>query len=147
MSEFKSGTVIERGTRMTGKQLQPRPRTCQYPLDDNGTICGCTFMGIGRQAHCPDHSTDIAKAELTAMKNGLAPVFDENGKRFKVGEVNLKIKHEYTTSQKMVRKCDCCNTEYEIIVTPGQIEYPRWCGEHRNEFKRNLFLKRMKNDQ
>lgn len=40
-----------------------------------------------------------------------------------------------------------CTQNYTVQVFPRQTTYPKYCDEHRNEFKRELFLRKKKGKQ
>jgi hypothetical protein len=55
--------------------------------------------------------------------------------------VNIKnqtIQHPYTEVTITVMPChlEGCNNQFEVKLYPRQFVYPKYCGEHRNEFKR-----------
>jgi len=56
---------------------------------------------------------------------------------------NQTIKHNYTSPICIMMKCklDGCNKEFEIKILPSIYIYPRYCQDHRNDFKRALFIK------
>lgn len=89
--------------------------------------------------------------EEKILSNGLAIRFCKEHKKAKYRKKkeekkeneNQKIKHSNNTSVKIISKCqlDGCNNEFEIILLPRVYTYPKYCPEHRNEYKRKLFLK------
>ena len=52
--------------------------------------------------------------------------------------------HNYTES--VVRNCECqllgCIKTFELTLIPNQVLYPKYCGEHRSEFRRANFIRR-----
>ena len=60
-------------------------------------------------------------------------------------EVNLEINHENKEpkEEQVVCSLDGCNALYNIMLFPKQTIYPKFCPEHRNEFKRSTFMKNM----
>ena len=64
---------------------------------------------------------------------------------------NIIFRHNYTESMDLTFKCclEGCNETFTIRVFPKQYIYPRFCDEHRNDFKRANFLRimsKLKND-
>jgi hypothetical protein len=55
---------------------------------------------------------------------------------------NQNIKHSYKTATVIIGKCqlDGCGKDFEILVIPNIFVYPKYCPEHRNQFKRERFL-------
>lgn len=60
---------------------------------------------------------------------------------------NMYLKHSYNSSVEVKFKCclDGCDNVYSIKLFPKQYVYPRFCLEHRNDFKRNNYLRTQKN--
>jgi hypothetical protein len=55
--------------------------------------------------------------------------------------VNIKnqtFKHTYTEVVTMVMDCalEGCTHQFEVKIYPRQFIYPKYCPEHRNEYKR-----------
>ena len=59
---------------------------------------------------------------------------------------NQTIVHKFTDPVKMVLTCDLggCNEEFTITIQPKTSVYPKYCKEHRNPFKREMFLLQQK---
>ena len=101
-----------------------REKRCQYPG------CGKIFFGIHISKYCPEHREDRYRIR----------------KRTKPEDVNLKnqtFKHTYTEVVNMVMTCDLegCENQFEVKVFPRQYVYPKYCAEHRNEYKRMRHLR------
>ena len=58
---------------------------------------------------------------------------------------NIIFRHNYTESMDLTFKCclEGCDEKFTIKVFPKQTVYPRFCMEHRNDFKRENFLRIM----
>jgi hypothetical protein len=96
-----------------------REKKCQYPG------CGKIFFGIHISKYCPEHRQDRYRIR----------------KRTKPEDVNIKnqtFKHNYTEVVTMVLECalEGCNNQFEVKIYPRQYVYPKYCPEHRNEYKR-----------
>ena len=117
------------------KHQKEKLRPCAFP--------GCTemFFAKGKQKYCDEHRKPEHRSQLYGKAPGETPVFDNDGKYIHADDLNLVIKHTYVEAQKLMVCCACCGTPYEIAVIPRQYVYPKYCFEHRNEFKRNLYLK------
>jgi len=101
-----------------------REKTCQYPG------CGKVFFGIHISKYCPEHRQDRYRIR----------------KRTKPEDVNIKnqtYKHNYTEVVTRVQECDLegCENQFGIKIYPRQYVYPKYCPEHRNEYKRIRHLK------
>jgi len=61
---------------------------------------------------------------------------------------NQIIKHDFNDSVKMVLPCQLegCQEEFTVVVYPKIFVYPKFCKEHRNEFRRELHLKRLEKE-
>jgi hypothetical protein len=81
---------------------------------------------------------DVEKAILADMaKPGTTPLIE------RVTRHNQIILHNY---RKAVEKtCDCqllgCRQEFPVTLIPNQVLYPKYCVEHRSEFRRENFLR------
>jgi len=106
-----------------------REKKCQYPG------CGKVFFGIHISKYCPEHRQDRYRIR----------------KRTKPEDVNIKnqtYKHSFTEVMEMKMECalEGCEQQFEIKVYPRQYVYPKYCNEHRNEFKRIRHLTRIGRD-
>lgn len=80
---------------------------------------------------------DVEKAILAEMVKPGSPLIE------RVTRNNQIILHNF---RKAVEKiCDCqllgCRQEFAITLVPNQVLYPKYCTEHRSEFRRGNFLK------
>ena len=57
---------------------------------------------------------------------------------------NQIILHNYR--QATERRCECrllgCPESFDVTLIPNQVLYPKYCEDHRSEFRRENFLKR-----
>ena len=92
--------------------------------------CGVEYVGRGKSKYCPEHSK--AKYRKVLYKQN-----DNNG------EGIVRIEHTEFYAKSVTRTCglEGCNNEYDIILLPQLYEYPAYCEEHRNSFKRERFIK------
>jgi hypothetical protein len=51
---------------------------------------------------------------------------------------NQSFRHSFTEVSTMVMDCalDGCENQFEVKIYPRQYIYPKYCPEHRNEYKR-----------
>lgn len=63
-------------------------------------------------------------------------------KEIQESTVNQIIKHSYKHPLVVVGECQLegCGQKFDILIVPNTYIYPRYCPEHRNEFKRKRFL-------
>jgi len=58
-----------------------------------------------------------------------------------IGIDNIIFKHTFTQSTDIVMSCKICNRDYAVTIIPKQQIYPKYCKEHRNEYKREQYKK------
>lgn len=118
----------------TSRKEQPlKERVCGFP--------GCSekFMGRGKTKYCDEHRKPDYRSQLYSKPKGESAVKDNDGNFIHTDDVNLTIKHSYVEAHKMEQLCACCGEPYHITVIPSQFTYPKYCEEHRNEYKRNRY--------
>lgn len=60
----------------------------------------------------------------------------------KTEDINNKIiEHEFRIPTKITIYCELCGNPFEILLRPAFKKYPKYCEDHRNEYKRELYLK------
>ena len=101
-----------------------KEKKCQYPG------CKTIFYGIHISKYCVEHRKDKYRIR----------------KRTKPEDVNLKnqtIQHKYTTVVEQTISCalEQCENQFTIKVFPRQYIYPKYCPDHRNEYKRERHLR------
>lgn len=106
-----------------------REKKCLYPG------CGKIFFGIHISKYCPEHRQDRYRIR----------------KRTKPEDVNIKnqtFKHSYTEVVTMVMNCSLegCNHQFEVKIYPRQYIYPKYCPDHRNEYRRIRLLQQIGRD-
>jgi hypothetical protein len=109
---------------MAGKPQKMKQKMCDFPN------CDAEFIGRGKAKYCEEHRKAKYRKELY-KKN------DNSGSGI------ICIEHSEVYARPIIRTCglEGCTNEYEIILIPRLFEYPNFCEEHRNEFKRDMFLK------
>jgi len=89
--------------------------------------------------------------DKTIETNGYAAKFCKEHKKVKYREIKEKvvdnnnqvIEHNYKITTKMMIKCQLegCNNEFEITISPRTFIFPKFCENHRSEYKRKMFNK------
>jgi len=82
--------------------------------------CENTFMAYPHARFCDFHKDISTRPKEKKVEENTMFIFKGNFKE--------KVLIE--------RGCDCCGHPYRIEVYPGREDYPRFCEEHRSEYKR-----------
>lgn len=108
------------------KKKRIKLKICQEPG------CGREFWGHPIAKYCELHR-DI-KLRQKQKKNVES-----------IEAKNIIFRHNYTEAMDLTFKCclEGCNELFTIKVFPKQTVYPRFCMEHRNDFKRENFIRIM----
>ncbi len=106
------------------KKKRIKLKVCQEPG------CGREFWGHPIAKYCELHRDIKQRAK--------------HKKEFESVEVkNMVFKHNYTEVLDLEFLCclEGCDQRYTVKVFPKQFVYPRYCMEHRNDFRRANFLR------
>jgi hypothetical protein len=104
----------------------------------------CSFPGCkvkqkmtGKAVYCTEHRKRKYRKIIDANK-----IADKKAEH-EARNTNQLLKHKYTESTILRMKCaiDGCNNEFEIKVYPNLFVFPKYCPDHRNPYRRELFLK------
>ena len=108
------------------KKKRIKLKVCQEPG------CGREFWGHPIAKYCELHR-DIKQRQK--QKKDI-----EN-----IESKNIIFRHNYAEAMDLEFKCclEGCNNTFTIRIFPKQYVYPRFCMEHRNDFKRANFLRIM----
>ena len=103
-------------------------KICQEPS------CGIEYIGHPISKYCELHQNVRMRIR----------------KRRKFENINVKnqtLKHSYTECVDMEFICALpgCEQSFKTKIFPKQHTYPKYCEEHRSEYKRELFLREHKN--
>lgn len=86
-----------------------------------------------------ERDTNVEKAILSEMRKPQSNLID------RVTQHNQIILHNY--SQGVERQVDCqligCRHSFALSLIPNQVLYPKYCEEHRSEFRRQNFLRKI----
>ncbi|MFP4520810.1 MAG: hypothetical protein ACLFQK_01565 [Fibrobacterota bacterium] len=98
-------------------------KVCQEPG------CGKEFVGHPIRKYCDFHRI---LSNRKRKKVEYEPV-DTHNKIFR---------HKYIDTVRMEFTCELegCDKKYSVDIIPRQYIYPKYCVEHRNEYKRKLFI-------
>ncbi len=81
---------------------------------------------------------NVEKAILAAMLKPSSPLLE------RVTLHNQILVHNF--KQAVERGCECqligCTQSFAITLVPNQVLYPKYCDDHRTEFRRKEFLRR-----
>ncbi len=109
------------------KKKRIKLKVCQEPG------CGREFWGHPIAKYCELHRDIKQRAK--------------HKKEFESVDVkNMVFKHNYTEVLDL-EFCCCligCDSKYMVKVFPKQFVYPRYCLEHRNDFRRANFIRMQK---
>jgi len=106
------------------KKKRIKLKVCQEPG------CGREFWGHPIAKYCELHR-DIKQRQK--QKKDIDSIESKN----------MIFRHNYAEVIEVNFKCclDGCDAMFPIKIFPKQFVYPRFCMEHRNDFKRNNFLR------
>lgn len=112
---------------MAGKPQKLKEKICAFPG------CDVVFIGRGKAKYCEEHRKAKYRKDLYKKNDN-------------VGDGIVIIEHNEVYSIHVSRVCslDGCDNEYELILIPRIFEYSNFCEDHRNEYKRNLFIQQGK---
>jgi hypothetical protein len=93
--------------------------------------CGKEYIGHPISKYCELHR-DIANRARKIKE--FEPVHVKN----------FVFKHGFTdvTEMELICQLDGCNNKYTVKIYPKQHIYPKFCGVHRSEYKRESLRKR-----
>lgn len=103
----------------TRRSQKKREKRCLYP------DCGKIFFGIHIAKYCEEHREDRYRIRKRATPED-------------VNKKNQTIKHEFTEVITQIMQCGLeeCNVDFDVKIFPRQYIYPKYCPEHRNEYRR-----------
>ncbi len=109
--------------RVKGTPQKLKKKKCAFPG------CGDVFVGRGKAKYCEEHRKPKYRKEL----------YKQNDNK---GEGIVIIEHDNPYATKTVRVCglEGCDCEYKLTLVPRLFEYPNFCMEHRNEYRRKRFI-------
>lgn len=110
------------------KKTKVKLKVCQEPG------CGKEFWGHPITKYCELHRD-------MRMRKRKRRVYED------VDVKNQVFKHNFNETTQVEFTChlEGCEKKFIINVLPKQTVYPKYCEEHRNDFKRELFLRQRKN--
>lgn len=116
---IEDGMDITCTHRYEKKKLKP----CQYP------DCQKWFTGTGFSKYCTEHR----KREYRKFIDKL------NKKEIIKEDFNQIYNHELQKPELITFLCPLCNIQFQVKIYPNIFVYPKYCDNHRNEYKRKLW--------
>jgi len=86
-----------------------------------------------------ERDNNVERAILSEMKKPSSKIID------RVTLHNQIILHNFNTEIEQTVTCQlmgCCQN-FSMTLIPNQLLYPKYCEEHRSEFRRQNFLRQM----
>lgn len=110
-------------------------KKCAFP--------GCkeVFLGTGKSKYCEEHRLRKYRKIIDAKKLEAKKAEEELNNPNQI----LNHKHENAVVVKMKCQLEGCNNHFEITMLPKIFVFPKFCENHRNFWKRKMFL--MKNKE
>jgi hypothetical protein len=95
--------------------------------------CGKSFRGIGPTRYCKEHRTVEARQHMSRLYAA-----KKKEARLQVDDQNQVISHKFITAAMKTCVCalDGCDETFDIKILPHVNVYPKYCAEHRSEWKR-----------
>jgi len=111
------------GDQVRGKPQKLKKKNCAFPG------CNIEFIGRGKAKYCDEHRKAKYRKEL----------YKKNDNE---GEGIVTIEHDEVYAKNIERECglDGCCSEYTLTLVPRLSEYPNFCIEHRNAYRRERFI-------
>jgi hypothetical protein len=107
-----------------GKPQKLKKKNCAFPK------CNVEFIGRGKAKYCDEHRKAKYRKELYKKNDN-------------DGEAITTIVHDECYAKTIERECglDGCEETFKITLIPRLGEYPNFCPDHRNPYKRSRFVK------
>jgi hypothetical protein len=111
--------------------MKKKYKPCEYPE------CGRTFIGTPQMRYCPLHSS-VKNRHLLSLLRSTAKNTPEN--------YNQHITCNSPGPVELVFRCALrgCMEEFAVTVTRDTKIYPRFCEQHRTEYRRTHFSQKAK---
>ena len=110
------------------KTQKLKEKVCQFPG------CGDIFIGKGKAKYCEEHRKAKYRKELYKQNDN-------------DGEAIIRIEHHELYATHVTKTCELegCDETFDILLVPRVYDYPRYCEEHRNSYKRAMYRKMLNN--
>lgn len=95
-------------------------KPCQFPG------CKGQFHGRGYSKYCDEHRKKEYRKVIDKMNRKPAVKYNNN----------QRISHERSEITTEIFKCALCGEEFTVKIYPNTFVYPKYCEEHRNEYRR-----------
>lgn len=116
-----------------------KEKTCAFP------DCTETFFSTACSRYCPEHRKKEYRKQIEA--SGCTRKSKNTMLRKTIENSNQTITHTFFENHTISVKCglDGCSNQFNIELIAGNNVYPKYCSEHTNQYKRELFIKRQTN--
>ena len=104
-------------------------KICKFP------DCDEVFYGTGNSKYCIEHRKSEYKKVIDQDKN------NEDKEKRKLNNSNQTFKHSSTTCYIIKFICPTCGKDFDVLIMPNVYVYPKYCEDHRNEWKRIIYEK------
>lgn len=108
------------------KKKKARVMQCTYPG------CSNTFKAFPHARFCEYHKDPDTREKPVAR-------VEEN--------TMFTFKNDIKEKMSIERACDCCGKPYRVDIYPGRTEYPRFCEDHRSEYRRKFWRETHKDNK
>ena len=98
--------------------------------------CNITQSMTARACYCDEHRHRKYRKIIDAGK------IEKKKAEEEARSANQIINHDYDESHIVKMNCKLlgCSNSFEIKIIPNIFCYPKYCPDHRNEYKRKMFL-------
>jgi hypothetical protein len=113
---------------INARKQKQKVKICQEPG------CGLEFLGLSMSKYCEVHRNSQKRKRIKKVYENVAIK-------------NQSFDHNFNEVTNVEFTCQIsgCNRKYIVKVFPKQSVYPKYCEDHRNEFKRNNFIRLQRN--
>lgn len=94
--------------------------------------CDGYFQGTGYSKYCPEHRKKEHRKTIDKLKK--KDTIKPNNNQY--------YKHDKEEISTVIFHCALCNEPFDLKVYPTIFTYPKYCPEHRNEFRRLWWMKK-----
>jgi len=108
--------VKEKKKYFTAETKKKKERLMRCTYND----CENTFIAFPHARFCEYHKDPTTRPKTKRVEKNTM----------------FKFPHEYNVKILIERACDCCGKPYRLEIYPGREDYPCFCEEHQNDWKR-----------
>lgn len=117
--------------------FKPKVKTAKKKCEFKGCkeIFDGLVSGSTHGKYCHEHRKAKYRKEIDKDKIKTPKIKDKT-----ISANNQIIKHSYKQPMVITCDCQCCGKKFDVMIIQNTYTYPRFCEEHRNEYKRERFL-------